>query len=141
MSGNGANIGGAIIRRSQNADNEDENNKMGLKQMFDPDSSTYTYLLWDKSTKDAVLVDPVDLQVDRDLAAVEELGLNLVYGINTHAHADHVTGTHLLKQKATGMKSVISTASGAKGDITIASGDRIVFGHRFLEARATPGLN
>ncbi len=110
-----------------------------MKQMFDDDSSTYTYLLWDESTKDAILVDPVDIQVDRDLDAVKELGLNLVYGVNTHAHADHITGTGLLKQKVDGLQSVISAASGAMGDIKIGDGDRIVFGSRFIEARATPG--
>ena len=53
---------------------------MGLKQLFDDDSSTYTYLLWDEQTKDAILVDPVDIQVDRDLSEVQSLGLNLIYG-------------------------------------------------------------
>lgn len=122
--------GGAIVRPSD---------KMGLKQMFDDDSSTYTYLLWDEASGAAILVDPVDLQVDRDLAAVKELGLNLVFGVNTHAHADHITGTHLLKQKVEGLKSVISEASGADADIKINAGDRIFFGSRYIEARATPG--
>eukprot|EP00339_Tiarina_fusa_P011235 CAMPEP_0117032396 /NCGR_PEP_ID=MMETSP0472-20121206/23226_1 /TAXON_ID=693140 ORGANISM="Tiarina fusus, Strain LIS" /NCGR_SAMPLE_ID=MMETSP0472 /ASSEMBLY_ACC=CAM_ASM_000603 /LENGTH=233 /DNA_ID=CAMNT_0004741023 /DNA_START=266 /DNA_END=967 /DNA_ORIENTATION=+ len=112
---------------------------MGLKQLFDNDSSTYTYLLWDEATKDAVLVDPVDIQVDRDLAEIKDLGLNLVYGINTHAHADHITGTGILKQKVEGVKSIISESSGAAADIKINSGDKIFFGSRFIEARATPG--
>jgi sulfur dioxygenase len=113
--------------------------ELGLKQLFDEDSSTFTYLLWDKTTKDAVVIDPVDLQVDRDLALVSELGLNLLYGVNTHAHADHITGTWLLKQKVEGLKSVISEASGAAADLKIVPGDHIVFGSRFLEARGTPG--
>lgn len=107
--------------------------------MFDDDSSTYTYLLWDTATSDAILVDPVDIQVSRDLDAVKELGLNLLYGVNTHAHADHITGTGLLKQKVDGLQSIISEASGAKADIHINHGDRIVFGSRYIEARATPG--
>jgi len=113
--------------------------KIGLKQLFDDDSSTYTYLLWDTATKDAILVDPVDIQVDRDLQAVEDLGLTLCYGINTHAHADHITGTGILKQRVAGLNSVIAKASGAKADIHVESGDRIVFGNRFVEVRATPG--
>lgn len=112
---------------------------MGMKQLFDEESSTYTYLLWDVNTKDAILVDPVDLQVDRDLKEVEALGLNLVYGVNTHAHADHITGTHLLKQKVDGLKSIISEACQAKADLHVAPGDRINFGSRFLEVRPTPG--
>ena len=59
--------------------------------------------------------------------------------VNTHAHADHITGTHLLKQKVEGLQSVISKASKAKADIHVEPGDRIVFGSRFLEVRATPG--
>ncbi|CAB9513144.1 Persulfide dioxygenase ETHE1 homolog, mitochondrial [Seminavis robusta] len=112
---------------------------MGFKQLFDDDSSTYTYLLWDPSTKDAIIVDPVDIQVDRDLKEIESLGLNLVYGVNTHAHADHITGTGLLKTKIDGFQSVISDASGAKADIKIGPGDKIVFGSRSISVRATPG--
>ena len=113
--------------------------KIGMKQLFDDDSSTYTYLLWDANTKDAIIVDPVDLQVDRDLKEVESLGLNLVYGVNTHAHADHITGTGLLKQKVPGFQSVISEASKAVADVKIGNGDKIVFGSRSVEARSTPG--
>jgi sulfur dioxygenase len=112
---------------------------MGLKQLFDDDSSTYTYLLWDPSTNDAIIVDPVDLQVDRDLKEVESLGLDLVYGVNTHAHADHITGTGILKTKVDGFQSVISAASKAKADIAINHGDKIVFGSRSVSVRATPG--
>jgi sulfur dioxygenase len=123
-------MSGAIIRAGE---------KIGLKQLFDEDSSTYTYLLWDTTTKDAIVVDPVDIQVDRDLIEEKDLGLKLVYGVNTHAHADHITGTHLLKQAVPGLKSVISEASGAKADVHVGPGDRIAFGHRFVEVRATPG--
>jgi sulfur dioxygenase len=122
--------GGSIVRGGDT---------IGLKQFFDDDSSTYTYLLYDQDTKDAIPVDPVDLQVDRDLAEAESLGLTLVYGLNTHAHADHITGTGLLKQRIEGFQSIISAASEAKADITIANGDRIVFGNRYLQARSTPG--
>ena len=112
---------------------------IGFKQLFDDDSSTYTYLLWDKDSKDAIIVDPVDIQVDRDIKEVTELGLNLVFGVNTHAHADHITGTHLLKQRISGLQSVIAKSSGAAADIHTESGDRIAFGHRHLEVRSTPG--
>jgi sulfur dioxygenase len=113
--------------------------KMGFEQLFDEESFTYTYLLWDENTKDAILVDPVDSQVDRDLEKVQALGLHVRYGVNTHAHADHITGTHLLKQKVTGLQSVISKASGAAADRHVQPGDRIEFGKRFVSVRATPG--
>jgi len=110
-----------------------------VRQLFDDESCTYTYLLWDESTRDAVLVDPVDTQVDRDLGVIRSLGLSLVYAINTHAHADHITGTFLLKHRIPTLESVISEASGAKSDVKISHGDQIVFGKASLEVRATPG--
>ena len=112
---------------------------MNLRQLFDEDSSTYTYLLWDAQTHDGILIDPVDTQVERDIAVAQENGVNLLFGINTHAHADHITGTYLLKQKLSGFKSVIAGASGAIADILIKPGDRITFGSRHVEAIPTPG--
>ncbi|XP_047958520.1 persulfide dioxygenase ETHE1 homolog, mitochondrial [Salvia hispanica] len=115
--------------------------KLLFRQLFEKESSTYTYLLADVSHPDkpALLVDPVDKTVDRDVSLVKELGLKLIYAINTHVHADHVTGTGLLKSKAPGVKSIISKASQAKADLFVEPGDKICFGDLFLEVRATPG--
>lgn len=115
--------------------------KLLLRQLFEKESSTYTYLLADVSHPDkpAVLIDPVDKTVDRDLSVVKELGLKLTYAMNTHVHADHVTGSGLIKSKVPEVKSVISKASGAKADVLIEHGDKIYFGDLFLETRATPG--
>ncbi|XP_057812246.1 persulfide dioxygenase ETHE1 homolog, mitochondrial-like [Salvia miltiorrhiza] len=115
--------------------------KLLFRQLFEKESSTYTYLLADASHPDkpALLVDPVDKTVDRDVSLVKELGLKLIYAINTHVHADHVTGTGLLKSKVPGVKSIISKASNAKADLFVEPGDKIYFGDLFLEVRATPG--
>lgn len=112
-----------------------------FRQLFEKDSSTYTYLLADVShpQKHAVLIDPVDKTVDRDLSLIHDLGLKLIYAVNTHVHADHVTGTGLLKSKVPGVISVISKASNAKADLLVESGDRIVVGDLVLEVRPTPG--
>ncbi|BBN00041.1 sulfur dioxygenase [Marchantia polymorpha subsp. ruderalis] len=112
-----------------------------FRQLFEKESSTYTYLLADLSDPDkpAVLVDPVDRTVERDLNLIKELGLKLLYAINTHVHADHVTGTGLLKTKLPGVQSLISKASGAKADHYVEHGDKIQFGSLYLEVRATPG--
>ncbi|KAE8680050.1 Persulfide dioxygenase ETHE1 [Hibiscus syriacus] len=112
-----------------------------FRQLFEKDSSTYTYLLADFSHPDkpALLIDPVDKTVDRDLSLVRELGLKLIYAMNTHVHADHITGTGLIKGKVPGVKSVISKASGSKADVFVEPGDKISFGNLFLEVRATPG--
>ncbi|XWS10814.1 hypothetical protein CRYUN_Cryun38cG0030200 [Craigia yunnanensis] len=115
--------------------------KLLFRQLFEKESSTYTYLLADFSHHDkpALLIDPVDKTVDRDLSLVKELGLKLIYAMNTHVHADHVTGTGLIKGKVPGVKSVISKASGSKADVFVEPGDKICFGNLFLEVRATPG--
>ncbi|KAI3525252.1 hypothetical protein L1887_03927 [Cichorium endivia] len=115
--------------------------KLLFRQLFEKESSTYTYLLADASHPDkpALLVDPVDKTVDRDLSLVKDLGLKLVYAINTHVHADHVTGSGLIKTKLPGVKSIISKASKASADILVEAGDKIQFGDLYLEVRATPG--
>ncbi len=110
-----------------------------FRQLHDPRSSTYTYLLADPQAKEAVIIDPVLEQAQRDAALLHELDLRLLYALDTHVHADHVTGAWLLKQ-LTGSRIVISRSSGATGmDEALLEGDRIGFGSRHLEARATPG--
>jgi len=110
-----------------------------FRQLADPTSSTYTYLLGDRESGDAILIDPVYDQVLRDAALVEELDLRLTWTIDTHVHADHVTGAWLLRQR-TRSRIALSKSSGAEGaDRLLAQGDTIAFGKRFLEVRATPG--
>lgn len=108
-----------------------------FRQLFDPTSSTYTYLLADAG--EAVLIDPVFEQARRDLALLQELGLKLVATLETHVHADHVTAAWLLRQRC-GSRIVLSAACGAQGaDRLVTDGERVAFGGRHLEARATPG--
>ena len=110
-----------------------------FRQLFDPQSSTYSYLLADRRGREAVLIDPVFEQARRDAALIRELGLKLVATLDTHVHADHVTGAWLLKQMG-GCSIAISAASGANGaDRPLAHGDRVTFGSRYLDVRATPG--
>ncbi|KAK9696277.1 Metallo-beta-lactamase superfamily [Popillia japonica] len=109
-----------------------------FRQFFDSTSCTYTYLLADTTTKEALLIDPVIEHAKRDFQAVKELNLTLKYAINTHMHADHITGTGELK-KLSGCKSIISKASGAQADIFIDETDEIQFGRHKLKVLATPG--
>ncbi|MDB5789184.1 MAG: Rhodanese domain protein [Caballeronia mineralivorans] len=110
-----------------------------FRQLFDQQSSTYTYLLADSATGDCLLIDPVFEQVRRDTALIEELGLRLLYTVDTHVHADHVTGAWMLKRR-TGSQIAISATSGADGaDRYLSDGDRCGFGARHLTVRATPG--
>jgi len=112
---------------------------MIFRQLFDQQSSTYTYLLADPASRDALLIDPVFEQARREVALVEELGLELRWTLETHVHADHVTGAWLLRERL-GSRIAISAASGAQGaDRYLHHEERIELGKRSLEARATPG--
>ncbi|KYM79857.1 Protein ETHE1, mitochondrial [Atta colombica] len=110
-----------------------------FRQLFDPVSSTYTYLLADISDKEAILIDPVIEWADRDKTIVEDLGLKLKYALNTHMHADHITGTGRLKCLLPGCKSMISRSSGAKADILLEPNDQVQFGRHKLRILPTPG--
>lgn len=111
-----------------------------FRQLFDTSgSSTYTYLLGDPVSKDAILIDPVLEMCNRDLEMVDDLGLTLKYVVNTHCHADHVTGSGKIKTLRPGVQSVISAQSGAVADLKVGHGDRVKFGGLQLEVRATPG--
>ena len=110
-----------------------------FRQLFDPLSSTYTYLLADGRSGAAVIIDPVFEQVRRDAALIEELGLRLAYALETHVHADHVTGAWLLKRQ-TGCRIALSANSGAEGaDRFLVQDDVVTFGDRNLQVRQTPG--
>ena len=112
-----------------------------FRQLLDATSSTYTYLLADSHSGEAVLIDPVFEQVRRDTALLRELGLCLVASLETHVHADHVTGAWLLKTSC-GSRIVMSAAAAAAAtgvDVQLHDGDSVAFGRRHLQARATPG--
>jgi glyoxylase-like metal-dependent hydrolase (beta-lactamase superfamily II)/rhodanese-related sulfurtransferase len=110
-----------------------------FRQLFDPTSSTYTYLLGDPATGEALLIDPVFEHDRRDAALLRELDLRLVATLETHVHADHVTGAWLLKRRC-GSRILLGSDTGAtQADRLLRHGDRVAFGRRHLEARATPG--
>ena len=110
-----------------------------FRQLFDVQSSTYTYLLADADSSEAVLVDPVFEQAHRDIALLKELGIKLMHAVDTHCHADHITSAWMLK-KWTGAKICISKYAGVENaDIYLRHGDHINFGRRYLSVRETPG--
>jgi glyoxylase-like metal-dependent hydrolase (beta-lactamase superfamily II) len=112
---------------------------MILRQLIDAETSTLTYLVADPQTRQAVLIDSVFEQHLRDLALIRELGLDLRYTLETHVHADHVTGAWLMKQ-ALGSQIGLSANAGAEGaDLLLRHGHRVDIGELSLEVRATPG--
>ena len=110
-----------------------------FRQLFDADTGTFTYLLADVTSRQGVLIDPVFDQHSRDLSLIQELGIELVASLDTHAHADHVTGSWLMHE-ATGCAIGLAAAAGAE-NVTrpLRHGDRMAFGERHLEVRSTPG--
>ena len=112
---------------------------MIFRQLFDPTSSTYTYVLGDPASGQAVVVDPVLEHRQRDAALLRELRLAPVATLETHVHADHVTSAWWLKREF-GCTIALSAASGAEGaDRLLRHDDRVAFGARHLQVRATPG--
>jgi len=110
-----------------------------FRQLFDSRSSTFTYLLADKATREAVLIDSVFEQFTRDSALIQELGLKLLYTLETHVHADHVTAAWLFKERHAS-KIVVAAAGGAEGvDLAVREGDVIRFGGEELSVLSTPG--
>jgi sulfur dioxygenase len=108
-------------------------------QLFEKETSSYTYLIADQISKEAIIIDPVVEMVDRDVTLIEELGLKLKYVLDTHVHADHVTASGELR-KRTGAKVAISSAYDmACPDIHLQDGDELEFGPWSIKAMATPG--
>jgi glyoxylase-like metal-dependent hydrolase (beta-lactamase superfamily II) len=110
-----------------------------LIQLFDAVSSTYTYLLRDDVSGEAVLIDPVDTQAERDLALIEREGLKLRYTLETHAHADHITSAGRLRQ-LTGAKAVAPAGCNiGPADLQVLDGEQIGFGAETIRVIHTPG--
>ena len=108
-------------------------------QLFDPDSSTCTYLLVDPHSGDAVIIDPVDHQLERDLAAIRAQNARLVWVIETHAHADHITSAGQLIEH-TGAQAATPAGCGIQPAARqLQDGDTIEFGEEKLTAIHTPG--
>ncbi|GAB4207306.1 MAG: MBL fold metallo-hydrolase [Coleofasciculaceae cyanobacterium] len=112
---------------------------MMFRQLYDRETSTYTYLIADEKTKEAVLVDPAIEQVERDWKLIQELGLTLRYSVETHIHADHITGTGKLRE-LTGCEVVVpENSQAACANRFIKDGDVLNVGDIEIKAIATLG--
>jgi glyoxylase-like metal-dependent hydrolase (beta-lactamase superfamily II) len=112
---------------------------MLFRQLFEPQSSAYTYLVACEQSREAALIDPVLETVERDLELIAELGLTLRYTIETHIHADHVTGASALRAR-TGCKTAVPEKGGAAHvDLSVREGEPIHVGALELQPLYTPG--
>jgi len=122
---------------SQNRD--DSSSRLIFRQLFEPLSCTYTYLLGCRTSAQAVLIDPVYPSWERDVATLSSLGLRLAYTIETHVHADHITAALRLKRE-TGSRIAFPAVDHLPcADIAIAEGTPLQVGAITIEPLFTPG--
>ena len=112
---------------------------MIFRQLFEPDTSTYSYLLACERSRRALLIDPVAVEVDTYIEILETLRLQLIYTLETHVHADHITGAGLLREKI-GSKSVVHRDAGAGcADLLVTDGVLLQVGDIEIRVLHTPG--
>jgi glyoxylase-like metal-dependent hydrolase (beta-lactamase superfamily II) len=108
-------------------------------QLFEPESSTYTYIIGDGDMKVAAIIDPVLETVERDLKLIEELGVKLKYVLDTHVHADHITGAGVIRERTGAQTAVSEGARVDCADIHLHDGQVLHLGNKTITALATPG--
>ena len=113
---------------------------MIFKQLFDPETWTYTYLIADTEINEAVLIDPVNTQIDVYVDMLDEMNLTLKYSLETHVHADHITAGGLLRKRLDTQTAVSQLCGAESADIQIQDGDVFEFGNsEQIKVLATPG--
>ncbi len=110
-----------------------------FRQLFDAESSTYTYIVGDTTSRQAIIIDPVHDQIDRDIRLLSELWLTLVSILDTHIHADHITGSGLLREQTGARILMWMWARIAKPDTLLADGEIIRIGNIEIQSISTPG--
>lgn len=110
-----------------------------FEQLFDEESSTLTYILGDPVSCTAVIIDPVDHHIERDLAVLARHGLSLAWALETHAHADHITSSGLLARRTGAKTATPFHCSVTTCDLRLFDGDEVRFGNERLEVLHTPG--
>lgn len=108
-------------------------------QLFDPASSTYTYVLVDEASREALIIDPVDDQLERDLQVLREHGLRLVWAVETHAHADHITSAGLLAEHTGARTAAPEGCQIGTASVQLVHGQVLHFGVQSLHCLHTPG--
>jgi sulfur dioxygenase len=116
-----------------------DSKKLLFRQLFDQDTGTYTYLLADKKTREAVIIDTIKSKVIQYLTLLRELDLDLKYILDTHIHADHITGAYDLKEETEAQIAIGRVNEVKEADIHLEDQDKLIFGDLTITAIATPG--
>lgn len=129
-----------LVNKPLSKDQEDDMKTDTLFfQLFEPESSTYTYIIADKKSKEAAIIDPVINTVDRDVKLINELGLRLMYVLDTHIHADHITAASELRKRTQAKTAVSQDAGVSCVDIPLEDGQELTLGDKKITVIATPG--
>jgi sulfur dioxygenase len=112
---------------------------MIFKQLFDTESSTYTYFIADSQAGEAIFIDPVDTHIHDYLALLAQYHCTLKYSLETHVHADHITGGGLLRQQTSAQTGVAGACGAKTADLQLKDGDMLKFSQEIIQVIATPG--
>ena len=112
---------------------------MNIRQLFDQESGTYSYLIWDQVSGEAAIIDSVREQFERDSHLIIELGLTLKYTLESHVHADHVTASGLLRDEFGATVVLHKNSESSCADLLVDDGDQIQLGEQTVEMIHTPG--
>ncbi len=107
--------------------------------MFDTESSTYTYLITDENSQEAVLIDPVATHIEQYITLLNEHELTLKYALETHVHADHITASGMLRERLAIKTGVSELCGTTTADIQLNDGDVLTIGDKTINVIATPG--
>lgn len=110
-----------------------------FRQLFDCESSTYTYLIADEKSREAAIIDPVFEQLERDAQLIDELGLDLKFALDTHVHADHVTSLGYLRERFGCLTGMSANGGADNADLKLTEKDRLKIGKLTLAVLETPG--
>jgi sulfur dioxygenase len=112
---------------------------MFVRQLFDRETSTYTYIIADEASNEAAIIDPVKEQFDRDVLLIEQLGFNLKYTLETHVHADHITSSGQMRDKFSSKVALHENSEAKCADMLLKDGDELNLGEVTIKVLHTPG--
>lgn len=112
---------------------------MQIRQLFDSETNTFTYLLWNEASNEAAIIDSVREQFERDSVLISELGLTLKYALETHVHADHITASGLLRERFGATVALHENSHALCADQLLLGGQAMHLGNKLIEIIYTPG--